>query len=502
MDKNNKKPKIENIILNKEYYQSIGYTNLIVIESIVKMSFTSIITDFIKKTDDDCIGEMCELCDFDDNDNYTNVPASLRGVTNVMGITYKDEYALLIHIFKTNKDKLNPFLLKYINQKRTKLVKYLIDDIGLKINGNHLCAIVKTQNSTLFKDVLKEDVLKEDIVNQLDDSGYPAVYYSISNNDIEMTKKLVKSGADIKMKFRDGQTLLYLATFLNNYDIAKYILKQINNDIDINAKLNNDKDETVLYLACRKGLKKFVDLFISYKPDFDIKCTKLLNTALNVASYTGSTSIVNILINNKANVNEENIYGQNAIYSACCCREVDNIEPILNLLCTQKNNPVINKITSNGYAAVHILAHVGDIDGLKVLKNYKHATNAVSNNADFNISDTNFQETPIFIAKLSKHSDIVYYLKDEVKVDVTKENKYGQTYEDIVVDNTFYQFICLIMSFLYIRENLKNRISTWRTRITGHKPDAAEYSICVDDRINKPCEKRKPIDTGLGFING
>jgi ankyrin repeat protein len=201
-------------------------------------------------------------------------------------------------------------------------------------------------------EILVEDIKNNDIaevtkaiengadVNAiLDDRGNTALLYAIGYNSLEITKLLIKAGANINYKDINGMTPLMWSRSL---DIAKLLIDSgadvnerdnagqtvliisaltgellldktnllINNGADINARTNDGI--TVLMAACnaRKPSIELIKLLINKGIDVNAKEKKEGGTALIFAISSGSLEVTKLLIDNGADVNIKSIRGE------------------------------------------------------------------------------------------------------------------------------------------------------------------------------------------------
>ena len=119
-------------------------------------------------------------------------------------------------------------------------------------------------------------------------------------------KSLLKQGADVNAKDKDGWTLLHRASFWNRIDIAKFLIE---NGADVNAKDKNG--ETPLYLVSW-DLVDIAKFLIENGADIDAQ-NKDGWTPLHLAAFWCKIDIVKVLIENGADPFIKNINGQTAL---------------------------------------------------------------------------------------------------------------------------------------------------------------------------------------------
>lgn len=164
------------------------------------------------------------------------------------------------------------------------VVKLLIDN-GIDNSYYNSALISGTRNIEIIKTLISKGVDVKEI-------DAPIVYYSIKNENYEVTKILLENGADPNMPIEYNQeTPIMLAVAKNNSDVTHLLLK---NDVDIN-QVSEMSGKTLLMIAIEADSSDVINLLI----DKGISVNALDNhsrTALDYAMITKNVNIAKILI--------------------------------------------------------------------------------------------------------------------------------------------------------------------------------------------------------------
>ncbi|XP_062575496.1 putative ankyrin repeat protein RF_0381, partial [Saccostrea cucullata] len=159
---------------------------------------------------------------------------------------------------------------------------------------------VSSSISFLMKAVYKGDttalqrIIKSGAnVNVLDENGEPLIFTPIINGGMD-TLKVLLPYADTNMTNDDGRTVLMVAVEMNDMDMVKRIMKS---GADVNK--NDNSGKTPLLIALEGGTFKIAEYLIKHGSDVNV-VDDLGQSALHLVA-TGknndSTKIVKILFN-------------------------------------------------------------------------------------------------------------------------------------------------------------------------------------------------------------
>lgn len=173
---------------------------------------------------------------------------------------------------------------------------------------------------TLLKCPLTLNNLTKDTLCSVDTYSQGIFYYTFSYNFVDEAEELFKTIIKKDLARYQGllkeESLFYKIICKNNISFANIYISEIikNLNLNINEKIellsignNRDNKKTAFFLACQKGQKEIVELFLNKIIDFELFQTKdkldliearLVNNAssLFIASGLGHKSIVNLLL--------------------------------------------------------------------------------------------------------------------------------------------------------------------------------------------------------------
>ena len=153
-----------------------------------------------------------------------------------------------------------------------------------------------------------EQLLKQGAdVNVKDKDGWPPLLWVALKGNIDIGKCLIENGADVDAQNKYGWTPLYWAALRGNIDIAKFLIE---NGADVNAK--DEDGETPLYRASNNGYADIAKLLIENGADVDAQ-NKNGWTPLHQAAFRGKIDIVKALIENGVDPFIKNKYGETAL---------------------------------------------------------------------------------------------------------------------------------------------------------------------------------------------
>jgi ankyrin repeat protein len=186
--------------------------------------------------------------------------------------------------------------------------------------------------------------------------------------DIEEARRLIKAGADVNVRGKDGATPLYAAS---RHGYEKIVRLLLDAGADVSAATTNGA--TPLLIASHEGYTKIVKLLLGAAANSNAGTVDGV-TPLILASRTGHTKILRLLLEAKADVNAS---------------------------ITVRDNPLV------GATPLYLATLAGHDKIVRLL---------LKANANAN-AGTSLGETPLFIAVLGKKEKIVRLLL-EAKADV------------------------------------------------------------------------------------
>ena len=140
-------------------------------------------------------------------------------------------------------------------------------------------------------------------VNTKDKNGETALMDASWDNKKNIVKLLLKAGADPNIKDKDNWTALIYASDRGNTEIVKLLLKAGANP---NIQISKDGN-TPLMLASRDNMKNIVALLIAAGANPNIK-NKNGDNALSPATWKGHTEIVRLLLDGGADMDKQDTW--------------------------------------------------------------------------------------------------------------------------------------------------------------------------------------------------
>ncbi|PTY41398.1 ankyrin repeat domain-containing protein [Brachyspira hampsonii] len=186
-------------------------------------------------------------------------------------------------------------LIQAIEYKQTDIINYLLDnnaDVNLTLG----------YSTPLTEAMYDEELVRKLIdlgadVNLTTESGFTPLMASAGRHNIAIAELLIEKGADIEAKDDDGINALVYASTYNNEEMVKLLLEK---GADANTVCEIENEHT------------------------DISSTPLMN-----AAYRGNTNIINMLLENGADINYTTDYGMTALMMAASFNQFEAAKVLL-----------------------------------------------------------------------------------------------------------------------------------------------------------------------------
>lgn len=274
--------------------------------------------------------------------------------------------------------------------------------------------------------------------NQSDNFGGTPFYLACRNNSLDIAKLLLdkQNESTINCQNQAGNSPLIIASLKKHVEIVKLLLE---NNCDIN--LRNNKQFSALDMACTRGNRKIISLFLNKK---NIQ-TSSIQKAINEAVAHGNSEIVNMLLTYCTNVSSWDSKQQSPLYTAILKQRYDmipllldtgididfhsesNSETALHLATKQDNIKVVrqllekkcnvNSLNDSNESALLIATCNGFKDIVKLL---------LENGGDINLAD-NTGHSPFFMACLYKQMSTIEIFLSNASTDINKQTDTGET---------------------------------------------------------------------------
>jgi ankyrin repeat protein len=208
-------------------------------------------------------------------------------------------------------------------------------------------------------------------------------------SDVSNITTLLKAGADINAKDRDGYTPLHYATVDGHVDVVTLLLEHGAHVDEVNGE-----DETPLYLAVQSGCTDVVTLLL--KHGAEINSTNWYGlTPLCCAAGAGDVDVVRLLLQHKASFDKANNYGWTPLHGAAAEGHVDVVALLLN------HSARVDRTDKRGGTPLHKAANWGHAAVVTLLLNHDAHVNKVDK----------FGEIPLYRAVMNNHLTTAHLLK-------------------------------------------------------------------------------------------
>ena len=228
-------------------------------------------------------------------------------------------------------------IIDFIKSGDFETIKKLIESKSLDVNYN--LEINEYSKSTPLIQAI--EYKQTDIINYLLENnadvnlaseltGFTPLMASLNN--IAIAELLIEKGADIEAKDDDGINALVYASTYNNEEMVKFLLEK-GADANTVCEIENEH--------------------------IDISPTPLMN-----AAYRGNTNIINMLLENGADINYTTDYGMTALMMAASFNQFEAAKVLL------ENNADTSITDEDGYTALDLAKSEDYKDIVELLEKY------------------------------------------------------------------------------------------------------------------------------------
>ena len=227
-------------------------------------------------------------------------------------------------------------------------------------------------------------------INAAEPDGTTALHWAIHNNDVDLVRRLIRAGGDVKAKNQYGATPLSEAAVVGDTGILDDLIE---GGADVNAV--NAEGQTALMAVARTGNIESARLLIARGANVNAKELWRGQTALMWAAAGGLPAMAKELIAHGADVNTQSV--------------VNNWERDVTAEPRRKYMPL------GGWTPLLFAAREGSLDVAKVL---------VEAGADLNKPDPDLV-SPLVTAIVNGHYDVAAYLVER-GADVNVADRWGR----------------------------------------------------------------------------
>eukprot|EP01130_Rhizamoeba_saxonica_P015245 TRINITY_DN6799_c0_g1_i1.p1 TRINITY_DN6799_c0_g1~~TRINITY_DN6799_c0_g1_i1.p1 ORF type:complete len:493 (-),score=101.55 TRINITY_DN6799_c0_g1_i1:334-1758(-) len=205
---------------------------------------------------------------------------------------------------------------------------------------------------------------------------------AVRANNITRLKRLVARGVTANMKDEYGKTILHEAAMTLNYAVLRYLFEETDMPLDPNIgddRLAHKDDRTgftALHWICsyargdhlQQATESVKILCKDPRIQVNTKDNKG-NTPLVVASSIGAVQIMEILVEQGANLNLATLGGSTALHAACALGQTEAAEFLLDAAAW------IEVEDSKGMRPIHLAAKGGHLDIVRLLQEHEASMN-------------------------------------------------------------------------------------------------------------------------------
>ena len=244
-------------------------------------------------------------------------------------------------------------------------------------------------NAIIGDDIEKVKSLVEADTTQLEitqEHNMTPLMFAASNGKYELTKLLIKMGADVHYLRPLGFSTIFMPSMFGHFEIVKLLVE---NGVDVNIKDRWDK--TALYVAINFGTKEIAEYLVDQGAEIPV-----VDFLLHHALAKGMTKIVEFMVKNGANTSSFNDNGGTLLHSAASGDQATLIKEMID------KGLDINRRNRYGIAPIHIASIYGNQAFIETLIKY---------NADLNIK-TNTGKNAYMLAYKNNHREVAEILKN------------------------------------------------------------------------------------------
>lgn len=260
-------------------------------------------------------------------------------------------------------------IISFIESGDLETIKKLIESKSLDVNYNldideyskstPLIQAIKYKQTDIINYLLENNAdinLKEEL------TGFTPLMASF--HDITITELLIEKGADIEARNVDGINALVYAVSLNDEEMVKFLLEK-GADANTVCEIENEHicmPPTPLMNAVYNGNTNIINMLLENGADINYTTDEM--TPLIYAAYKGNTNIINTLLENGVDINYTNYYGMTALMYAASYNQFEAVKILL------ENNADTSITDEDGYTALDLAKSEDYKDIVELLEKY------------------------------------------------------------------------------------------------------------------------------------
>ena len=179
--------------------------------------------------------------------------------------------------------------------------------------------------------------------------------------DTTAVKLLIDSGSDVDFKNQTGKSLLHIAVSKSEDRCVEYLLQA-----GANPNVEDESGDSPLWIAVSENNIKIAPLLIKYGANVNFRNTPYRMSLLCNAANRRYRKMVELLLDNDANVNAETALGASALHYAVDQGEIQIVKMLLQRNCYMDNYSLYRDVY-NPHSVFQIALEEGDDEVIKLL---------------------------------------------------------------------------------------------------------------------------------------
>ena len=288
---------------------------------------------------------------------------------------------------------------------------------------------------------------KHDIINTQADTGATALYVACQEGHHEIASALLNANANPNIATKIGSTPLMMASDSNKEECV-YVVLKVRSSVHVDIDATNNKGETALTMACRKGHNGIVRILLKEGADTS-KETTTGDTAISIAVGNDNREIVKLLYTHQYRLN----------YRIVMPPTLATILPFYH----RKHNPALSKGKTTSLAIRLIIASYNGHNNV--------VNSLVSDGVDVN-AHNNAKRTALHYACTNGHNDVVTTLLQS-NADPTIQDNNGYTPLMMASAMNHNESVCTILD----SKHYQNSLATYMN-IQNNNGETALHLAC------------------------
>ena len=302
-------------------------------------------------------------------------------------------------------------------------------------------------------------------------------------NIVHFIARLLEYNSNPNISDINGYNSLHYSIKSRSCDVCKIIVDVIN---DLNAKCNTG--ETALHIACNFQLFDICELLVKKGANINIQDYEHEFTALHYTTTLDNKPLTKLLLDNNADPNLQDIYGNTPIHYSIIEENYEIIEILIN----KKLNLNLNLWNIDGKIPLHMILE-------NYTSNFNQYLSKIIEKSNLTIQNNEGNNSLFYLIKLGiwkEYRDILI----KKKLDIFSSNKEGKRCIDIIDTKDYNLFIDIISESYYYRLiNAKKEWTNEWEKICSMEFKEEDKQIIQDyfkepiansDDLKKICSKR------------